>query len=225
MRAFATRIGQLRPFSIIDGADTVRILKAFGKLGFGDKEQASAAVDAGTGDIADSAVLPSGKSQPSDAYAVSLSSPSSLTKEEIGECMTAIKLGGAVSFASATLELPRAPILAVVRYGTLIVGVGAIKRERVEYARKIAQDSGVSFPPETRELGYVSVLPDHRGHNLSGRIVNALLTHHKGRLFATTSSDRMKSTLGTAGFVREGKEWPSKKGELLSFWKREPAES
>ena len=35
MRAFATRIGRLRPFCIIDGADTVRIFRAYGKLGFG----------------------------------------------------------------------------------------------------------------------------------------------------------------------------------------------
>jgi hypothetical protein len=35
MRAFATRIGRLRPFCIIDGADTVRILRAYGKLEFG----------------------------------------------------------------------------------------------------------------------------------------------------------------------------------------------
>jgi hypothetical protein len=34
MRAFATRIGQLRPFCLIDGADTVRVLKAHSKLGY-----------------------------------------------------------------------------------------------------------------------------------------------------------------------------------------------
>jgi excisionase family DNA binding protein len=36
MRAFATCIGWLRPFCVIDGADTIRILKAYGRLGFGD---------------------------------------------------------------------------------------------------------------------------------------------------------------------------------------------
>lgn len=35
MRAFGTRIGNLRPFCIIDGADTARILKAYKRLGFG----------------------------------------------------------------------------------------------------------------------------------------------------------------------------------------------
>jgi hypothetical protein len=42
MRAFATRIGRLRPFCIIDGADTVRVLRAYGKLGFGRKRQRKA---------------------------------------------------------------------------------------------------------------------------------------------------------------------------------------
>ncbi len=34
MRAFATRIGRLRPFTLIDGAETVRILVAYRKCGF-----------------------------------------------------------------------------------------------------------------------------------------------------------------------------------------------
>jgi hypothetical protein len=34
MRAFATRFGQLRPFCIIDGADTIRVFRAYEKLGF-----------------------------------------------------------------------------------------------------------------------------------------------------------------------------------------------
>lgn len=34
MRAFGTRTSNLRPFCIIDGADTVRILKAYNKLGY-----------------------------------------------------------------------------------------------------------------------------------------------------------------------------------------------
>jgi hypothetical protein len=34
MRAFATRISQLRPFLILDGSDTVRVLRHFKKLGF-----------------------------------------------------------------------------------------------------------------------------------------------------------------------------------------------
>lgn len=34
MRAFATRTGQLRPFCLLDGADTIRIFKAYQKLGY-----------------------------------------------------------------------------------------------------------------------------------------------------------------------------------------------
>lgn len=39
MRAFATRFNRLRPFCIIDGADTVRILRAYRQLGFGSSSK------------------------------------------------------------------------------------------------------------------------------------------------------------------------------------------
>jgi hypothetical protein len=208
MRAFATRIGQLRPFCIIDGADTVRILKAYRKLDFGEAAPAVTDVE---------------KNKPAAAlspFAVSLVVPASLTTEEIAECIDVIKQGDAVDLVSAKRELPLATTLAVVRAGGKIVAVGAIKRERQAYALKTARDSGVSFPPETLELGYVAVLPDHRGHRLSGSVVEALLSQHEGRLFATTFNARMKTTLQNAGFIQDGNEWPGRKKQMVSFWKR-----
>lgn len=101
-----------------------------------------------------------------------------------------------------------------------IVGVGAIKRERREYAAHIAAKSGVDFPSETLELGYVAVAPEHRGHHLSDCLVRALLKQHKGRLFATTSSEYMKDTLIRADFRTGGKECRGRKF-LLSLWLRE----
>lgn len=41
MRAYAVRPGQLKPFCLIDGAETVRILRAYGKLGFTSRKTAS----------------------------------------------------------------------------------------------------------------------------------------------------------------------------------------
>jgi hypothetical protein len=220
MRAFATRIGQLRPFCIIDGADTVRILKTYGKLGFGDEAgQAPKPLAEKAGEpLQTLATHPNATAQPSDPYAVSLCAPGSMTKEEIADCIDVIKTGEAVDLVSAKRELPLASVLAVVRAGTAIVGVGAIKRRRGTYAAKIARVSGVSFPPETLELGYVAVLPDHRGHKLSGKIVDALLSPYKGRLFATTYNNRMKSVLKNAGFINKGKEWLGRKKQMVSFW-------
>jgi GNAT superfamily N-acetyltransferase len=220
MRAFATRIGHLRPFCIIDGADTVRILKAYKKLDFGDTALALT-VGKQTEDSGQFLALPPDIAvNSSGPYAVNLCVPANLSAEEIAECVDVIKKGDAVDLLSAKKELPLAWSVAVVRAGTKIVGVGAIKRQRRTYAEKTARSSGVSFPIETLELGYVAVLPDHRGHKLSSSIVEALLSRHKGRLFATTSNAWMRNTLKNAGFVNEGKEWPGRKKQMVSFWKR-----
>jgi hypothetical protein len=221
MRAFATRIGQLRPFCIIDGADTVRILRTYGQLGFAiagasqnvaDKDDKSAAILVPRAEV---------QTESKSRYIVSLNAPSSLTEEEIAQCIDVLKKGDAVDLASAKRELPIASLLAVVRDRAAIVGVGAIKRERPGYAAKTARDSGVSFPLNTLELGYVAVLPDHQGNGLSHMIVDALLSQHQGRLFATTSSERMKKTLTGIGFLNKGNEWPGREKQMVSFWEKE----
>ena len=41
MRAFAMRPGQIKPFCLLDGAYTVQILRAYGKLGFSSRKRKS----------------------------------------------------------------------------------------------------------------------------------------------------------------------------------------
>jgi hypothetical protein len=41
-----------------------------------------------------------------------------------------------------------------------------------------------------------------------------------GPLFATTYNERMKKTLGKAGFVKKGQEWKGRK-HMLSLWLKE----
>ena len=144
-----------------------------------------------------------------------------LTEEELATCIAIIKSGDAVDPESAAAELPRASVLAVVRQGDQIVGVGAIKRVRRDYASRIAGRSGASFKPDTPELGYVAVDSAHRGNHLSYRIVAMLLSRCPGSLFATTSKDRMKQTLAKAGFVQKGREWKGQNNYQLSVWIRE----
>jgi hypothetical protein len=50
--------------------------------------------------------------------------------------------------------------------------------------------------------------------------VKALLQQHGGRLYATTYSDYMKSTLTSFGFAKKGREWKGRK-YMLSFWDKE----
>lgn len=153
-------------------------------------------------------------------YDVTACAAADLDEEDRAACVAIIKSGEAVDPESAEAELPRASVVAVARRAKQIVGVGAIKRIRPGYAFDKAYKSGVTFAPDTQELGYVAVDPAHQGKGLSHRIVAALLSKNDGPLFATTSSDRMKQTLAKSGFVQKGREWKGQKGQL-SMWMRE----
>jgi hypothetical protein len=152
-------------------------------------------------------------------YLVALVRPSDLTGAEMTRCVTIVQEGEAADPGSVETELPLATVLAVLRKREEIVGVGAIKRVRLEYARRIAKRSGHDFPPETSELGYVARVPHHRGHRLAPRIVAALLTRPEGPLWATTDSDSMKAALLDATFEQRGRKWNGGRGEL-SLWTR-----
>lgn len=162
------------------------------------------------------------QSKVSDAeeYDVKLSAAGDMTTTDIAACVAVIKKGEAVDWESAARELPLATALAIASKGAQIVGVGVVKRERRKYAAGISSKSGVEFPPDTLELGYVAVDHDHRNNDLSHRIVKALLSQYPGRLFATTYNDYMKTTLEKAGFVKKGKEWKGR-NYMLSFWDKE----
>jgi hypothetical protein len=153
-----------------------------------------------------------------DGYAITPLAAHKLGAAEIDACLAIIKAGDAVDMVSAK-ELPRSTAIALAWKGKEIVGLGAIKRERCDYAAGIAEKSGFDFPHETLELGYVAVAPKHRGNHLSDCIVKALLKQHKGGLFATTSGEYMKATLIRADFRTAGKEWKGKKS-MLSLWLR-----
>jgi predicted GNAT family N-acyltransferase len=152
------------------------------------------------------------------AYLVEARTPSRLSLKELAICAAIVKRGDAVDPDSAQSELPLAEVLAVASTGKEIVGVGAIKRSRREYALQIAESSGFSFSQDTQELGYVAVESGHRRQGLSGRILAELLSRHERSLFATTSDERMKKTLAKAGFEQKGLEWNGRKGQQLSLW-------
>jgi predicted GNAT family N-acyltransferase len=152
-------------------------------------------------------------------YEITSPLPKKMSESDFGACVAMLKKGDAVDWKLAQDELPRATALAVAWKDKQIVGVGAIKRERREYAAGIAsaRKSGFEFLPETLELGYVAVSSEHRGHHISDCLVRALIKQYKRQLFATTYSLPMKDTLTRAGFQHVGKEWKGKK-EMLSLW-------
>jgi hypothetical protein len=150
-------------------------------------------------------------------YAVTVSAPDDLNDADMATCVGLVVGGGAVTKRYAEPGMREARLLAVVRKADQIVGVGAIKRVRPDYARRRAQCSGCKLAVKTPELGYVARHPEHGRHHLGQRIVASLLSSHEGPLWATTDSTRMKEILAGAGFVRRGKEWPGRRGQL-SLW-------
>ena len=159
-----------------------------------------------------------------DGYAVTTPAAKDLTPADLSACIAIIKTGEAVDWRSAQRELPLAKVIALAWKDEEIVGVGAIKQERREYAADKAARSGVDFPPETLELGYVAVAPAHRGHHISDCIVKALLRNYSGSLFATTYTEPMKDALIRAGFSNNGHEWRGRK-HMLSLWQKESADA
>jgi RimJ/RimL family protein N-acetyltransferase len=142
-----------------------------------------------------------------------------LTDRDITSCLAILEQGKAVNTESAARELRRATDVVIARYGDTPVGVGAIKRQRPRYAADKAHQSGVPFDPAMAEIGYVAVDVNRQGHGISNRIVTKLLSQHTASLFATTSNERMKRVLRSAGFERRGREWDGEHGRL-SLWIR-----
>lgn len=130
-----------------------------------------------------------------------------------------LELGKAVDVESASQELPKAELVAVLLHSDLVAGIGAVKRPRPAYARKVQLRAKVAKDLPEHELGYIAIGEAHQGHKLSRRIVEALVNSHPGGLFATTDRAEMKRTLARFGFKETGESWLGNKGQL-SLWIR-----
>ena len=153
-------------------------------------------------------------------YQVGLIEAANFSTADQAACIRVIEGGEAVDVESARRELPKAIAVAIARLEGQIVGVGAIKRQRVKYAAEVSKKAHFKFPAEVLELGYVAVDPTHLGNHLSHKLVAVLLAVPRDALFSTTSHPRMKETLKKAGFVQRGQEWDGNKSKL-SLWLRD----
>jgi hypothetical protein len=142
----------------------------------------------------------------------------SFPNEDVGPCIELLRQGDAVDPESARTELPRAAMIAILRDGAAIVGLGAIKRKRPQYTADVGRKSGFELEPDWHELGYVVTAATHGKRGISKAVTSKLLAEFAPRpLFATTSSAYMKKSLKAAGFHQKGSEWQGKKGQL-SLW-------
>lgn len=158
----------------------------------------------------------------SSLYNVEVSVPSDLSQKDIGRCVDIISKGGATG-NSVNQLLPEAELLAIARpcSGGDIVGIGAIKVARPEYAEEIAGKDKSDFPFDvnTTELDFIAVDPSHQNKGIASSIMKELNPIHKGGLFAITDDPNMKKTLEHFNFEQKGKEWKGKRG-ILSLWIR-----
>jgi RimJ/RimL family protein N-acetyltransferase len=149
-----------------------------------------------------------------------------LTSDELSECKAILEHGKAVDAQEAMRQLPLACAVVLLRLEGTVVGLGAIKAPRADYARRIAgqEKSNHTFDPAMHELGYVAVVEEHRGKGGSGKIVKALMTQFPGPLWATTDKPAMKRTLEKNGFKRFGTAWLNKdRSDCLSLWIKDVA--
>ena len=150
---------------------------------------------------------------------VTIACPSRLTEPARKECVALIANGGAVDRAYVEQWFPLSVVVAVKWSGAEVVGVGVIKPARPHTAT-VARESGFELPPKMHELGYITVKDEHQGQGISRALVKALHTAHEAPLYATTSNERMRSTLRRFGFEPRGNEWRGNEGSMLSLWVR-----
>lgn len=150
--------------------------------------------------------------------AVSIEDHKNLSDHDWSIIRAILAAGEAVNVASAILELPKAPVLAIARIENTIVGLGAIKRARPRYAQQQMDSAGYDFDPGINELGYIAIAYDWRGHGYSRLIVHKLLERFTGALFSTTDNDAMIHLLSERGFKRCGGGWLGNRGLNLSLW-------
>jgi hypothetical protein len=110
-----------------------------------------------------------------DHFEVEVCDPTKLTTSDRARIKAILRARGAVNVPSAMSEIPLAPAFALARRDGRIVGVGAIKRPRPDYAKLKQEDAKFTFDTEIAELGYVAIDSDFRGNHLSGRITDQLL--------------------------------------------------
>ncbi|WP_417809750.1 GNAT family N-acetyltransferase [Thioclava sp.] len=149
------------------------------------------------------------------------------TEEELDTFVELVGSGGAVNenYVRRGAVRPGAQIVFAEVDGQTI-GVAALKVPSVGYRSGLqeAAKAGYSLPESEypRELGYVSVSPEHSGQGIAKALVAEVMRLATGNgVFATTSNPTMKmGVLPSFKFVPVGKTWENGSGDILSLFVR-----
>ena len=116
--------------------------------------------------------------------------------------------------------------LGVVRCGSEIVGVAAVKNPAPNYRARCFRKAASTERPEDYplEIGWIVMHPDHREGRKISPLVADIIDLAKARpLFATTASAAVIHMLTKGGFTLAGSTYPSDLGdETLTLLLRRP---
>jgi len=112
--------------------------------------------------------------------------------------------------------------------GDILAAVAALKAPNGRYRDDVFKkaDAPVSPADYTLELGWVFVVPAHRGNRIAESLCQMLLARvPMSPVFATTRPDNisMIRILHALGFARAGKPYPRRNEELVLFLRSRPA--
>ncbi len=145
-------------------------------------------------------------------------SPDECSSEEIDKFCELVQRGEEVDPLGLTDRAKKAVALVFLVSSNELVGVAALKKPNIGYKTGLFQKAAATVPVEefALELGWVYVVPAHRGKGLSQNLVEAVLNRaERQNVFATSRTDNeaMHRTLVKFGFAKEGNPYRSGMGE------------
>jgi|SRR5208337_1817229 len=155
--------------------------------------------------------------------------PDGCSDSEIAAFCCFVRQGGEVEAAGLEGRVRRAKALAFLYVGSTLVGVAALKQPVQAYRNRVFKKAGM--PQEAAsfdlELGWVYVLPEHRGKHYSEVLSAAVRSQSDGApVFATTRSDNvaMQKALERLKFRKVGDPYSSADSErtLLLYAETRP---
>ena len=143
--------------------------------------------------------------------------PGLCTEHDFALFCKLVRQGGEVASLGLEVRVKAAKALVFLRVDNSAVGVAALKAPSATYRDGVFRNAGVpnSAAQFELELGWVFVLPEHRGRKYARVLSAAALSQAAGQpVFATTRLDNvpMQTTLEHLSLRRLGNSWRSDKG-------------
>lgn len=142
--------------------------------------------------------------------------PSEWPPDTLAAFESLVRAGGEVAGAGLATRIAQAKVLSCHWKESQLQAIAALKNPRQSYRAKTAGRSDFELAEDRYpfELGWVYVVPEHRGAGLSRAVVEACLASAGAAgVFATRANNEpMQRTLKRHGFRRTGSGYKSERG-------------